>query len=300
MRLTTLPVLLSLLLTLPTPAQEKLFARDNLVAWCIVPFDVKKRSPEERAAMMEKMGIRRFAYDWRAQHLPTLEEEIAALKKHKVELTAFWLPAGTSEKDKRFVLDLFKKHDLKPQLWVMASPKVDADPAKTIASAMDQLRPLVKEAAALGCPVALYNHGGWFGQPDNQIAIIERLKAEGLSNVGIVYNLHHGHEHLAKFSELLAKMKPHLLCLNLNGMTAGGDKTGKKIMPIAQGDLDLALLKTVRDSGYTGLIGVLNHTDADAEARLLDNIDGLEYLAAALDGKVPASKPTPRSWKPAP
>jgi hypothetical protein len=31
----------------PTP-RENLFARDNLVAWCIVPFDAKKRGPAER------------------------------------------------------------------------------------------------------------------------------------------------------------------------------------------------------------------------------------------------------------
>ena len=44
---------------------KELFRRDNLVAWCIVPFDAKKRGPEERAAMMEKLGLKHFAYDWR-------------------------------------------------------------------------------------------------------------------------------------------------------------------------------------------------------------------------------------------
>ncbi len=40
-----------------------LFARSNLVAWCIVPFDSQKRGPEERAAMLERLGLRRLAYD---------------------------------------------------------------------------------------------------------------------------------------------------------------------------------------------------------------------------------------------
>ena len=34
-----------------------LFAHGNLVAWCIVPFDTKKRGPEERTAMLERLGI---------------------------------------------------------------------------------------------------------------------------------------------------------------------------------------------------------------------------------------------------
>ena len=50
---------------------KKLFQRDNLVAWCIVPFDAKKRGPEERAAMMEKLGLKHFAYDWRGEHVPS-------------------------------------------------------------------------------------------------------------------------------------------------------------------------------------------------------------------------------------
>src|SRR5262245_59245051 len=38
-------------------AKPDLFARENLVAWCIVPFDSKKRGPEERAAMLKKLGF---------------------------------------------------------------------------------------------------------------------------------------------------------------------------------------------------------------------------------------------------
>ncbi len=35
------------------------FAQSNLVAWCIVPFDAKERSPEERAQMLNDLGILR-------------------------------------------------------------------------------------------------------------------------------------------------------------------------------------------------------------------------------------------------
>src|SRR5687768_5938683 len=56
-----------------------IFAKDNLVAWCIVPFDSQKRSPEQRSAMLEKLGLKRLAYDWRAEHIPMFDAEIAAL-----------------------------------------------------------------------------------------------------------------------------------------------------------------------------------------------------------------------------
>ena len=77
----------------PSPASTKqLFGRDSLVAWCIVPFDARKRTPEQRAEMLEKLKIHRFAYDWRAEHLPTFEQELGELEKHHIELTAVWFP----------------------------------------------------------------------------------------------------------------------------------------------------------------------------------------------------------------
>jgi hypothetical protein len=93
-------------------------------------------------------------------------------------------------------------------------------------------------------------------------------------------------------------MMPHLLALNLNGMVKGGDRIGKKILPLAQGDLDLDLLRTIRDSGYKGPIGILGHTDDDAEERLADNLDGLNWLKATLDGRDPGPKPKCRTYKP--
>ena len=58
--------------------------RENLVPWCIVPFDASKRSPEERTKMLVRLGLKRSAYDWRAQHVPEFEEEILQYQKHGI------------------------------------------------------------------------------------------------------------------------------------------------------------------------------------------------------------------------
>ena len=70
--------------------REAIFSRDRLVAWCIVPFDAKKRGPEERAEMLQRLGFKHFAYDWRGEHIPTFDAEIAALKKRGIALDAWW------------------------------------------------------------------------------------------------------------------------------------------------------------------------------------------------------------------
>src|SRR2546429_7485126 len=88
------------------------FRRDNLVAWCIVPFDAKKRGPEERAAMLARLGFTRFAYDWRAEHIPTFDAEMDALRARGIRLEAFWFPADLG-KEARGILAVLKRHGIK-------------------------------------------------------------------------------------------------------------------------------------------------------------------------------------------
>jgi sugar phosphate isomerase/epimerase len=262
------------------PAGAKLFDRENLVAWCIVPFDAKKRGPEERVAMLKRLGFTKYAYDWRAEHLPTFDREVGLLKEHGIELTAVWFPA-TLGPDARALLAVIDKHKVRPQLWVTMGDPGGKDQAEKVANAAKAITPVIEAAAKLGCKVALYNHGGWFGEPANEIAVVEHLKRP---NVGIVYNLHHGHDHLARFPEHLTAMRPHLLALNLNGMVPDGEKLGKKILPLGVGTLDLKVLRDIAASGYAGPIGILGHTQDDAEARLQDNLDGLAWLRPQLAG----------------
>ncbi len=272
----------------------ELFNRDNLVAWCVVPFDAKKRGPEARAEMLTRAGIFSLAYDWRAEHIPTFDEEMETLKRWGINLKAFWFPGALNEEAKA-ILDVLARHGMQTELWVtMHGGEIECTPeehAARVAQHVDALRPLVDAAAAIGCKVGLYNHGGWFGEPENQIEI---LKALGADNVGLVYNLHHGHGHLDRLPALLAAMKPYLYCLNLNGMVTDGDQLGNKIVPLGNGDRDLEVLRAIRGSGYAGPIGVLGHTMDDAEETLLDNLDGLEWLLKQLDGADAGPRPALR------
>ncbi len=281
-------------------APPGLFACTNLAAWCIVPFDAARRGPEARAAMLQRLGLTLLAYDYRAEHIPTFDAEMEALKRHHIRLLAWWFP-GELNDEARGILDVLKRHDLRNvQLWVTGGGEPAKDQAEQkarVEAESRRIQAIAEAAAHIRSSVALYNHGGWFGEPENQIEIIELLKSRGCTNVGIVYNQHHGHTHLDRFPQLLAKIKPYLLAMNLNGMTRDGETTGKKILPLGQGDLDLQLLRIIKDSGWFGPIGILNHTvEADAEARLQDNLDGLNWLARQIEGGPAGPKPKSRSW----
>ena len=102
-----------------------LFKRDNLLAWCIVPFDAARRSPQQRAAMLQRLGIRALAYDWRDEHVSSFDEELRQLRDHGICLHAFWL-AGGAPKDAdaaradgsiRAALDFVERNDLQIEMW---------------------------------------------------------------------------------------------------------------------------------------------------------------------------------------
>jgi hypothetical protein len=245
----------------------------NLVAWCIVPFDAKKRNPEQRAAMLRDLGMKRCAYDWRKEHVPEFEEEIQQYQKQGIEFFAFW-----GEHDAAF--NLFRKYDLHPQVWkTLPSPKTGNREEK-ILEATRLMTPLAKRTAEIRCRLGLYNHGGWGGEPENLVAVCQQLRKGGHQHVGIVYNWHHGHDQIDRWKEALEMMKPYLHCLNLNGMNASENP---KILPLNMGEHELAMIRVIVQSGYDGPIGILDHRkDIDAQKALSENLEGLKQILEKL------------------
>lgn len=237
--------------------------------------------------MLKRLGFQKVAYDWRDNHVPTFEEEILQYRKYGIEYFAFW-----STHDRAF--DLFAKYDLHPQIWQTAGSPNASSQAERVALAARELRPLADRTAKMKCKLGLYNHGGWGGEPDNLIAVCKLLREQvGSEHIGIVYNLHHGHDHIDDFAAALTRMKPYLLCLNLNGMKA----KGPKILPLGAGAADVKMLQVIANSGYDGPIGIIGHTEDDVELRLKDNLDGLDWILPQLTGQPPGPPPRYRTYR---
>ncbi len=266
----------------PSPVRDldskaNLFRQENLVAWCIVPFDAKKRSAVERAKMLRELGFTQFAYDYRAEHIPTFEEEIEETRKQGIKIIAWWFPGRLNDEAKS-ILKIFKKQNVAPQLWVTGGgdPTLTGEAEKAfIESEVQRLRAIADAGAEVGCTLGLYNHGGWFGVPEN---LLKLMKGIDRPNVGIVYNLHHAHDQLHRLPQVLELLAPHLLVLNVNGMETNGEAKGKKILIIGEGDQDRKVFQTIVESSYRGPIGILNHTDHDAQQRLEENLTGLREV----------------------
>ncbi len=277
-----------------------IWSHDNLYAWCAVAYDTKKRGPEERAQMLQDLGFKLFVYDWRDKDIPTFDAEIEALKKHGITLLGWWCPPSAGDPKTKLILETFKRHDVHPQLWVRGGgtmTKTPEEQKQRIMEEADRINALVKLAAPYGCKIELYNHNGWFGQQDNQLAVIERLKELGVNDVGMVYNFAQAHDNLhddtVHFPEVWKKIQPYVVAVNLTGIVdnplyAPTGPSHKMFYP-SQGNHELDMMRTIQDSGWKGHVGLIAEKNgmSDPAATLKDYLTGFDWLVAEL--KVPGS-----------
>ena len=273
--------ILSLLISCTPSKYADAFEHENLYAWCIVPFDSLKRSPVERMDMLQRLGISKYAYDWRNENLPEMADELRLAQENGIEVIGVWMwlnakrdsLQGVSAANEK-VFSSIEEVGYKGQIWVSFNHNFfeGLTDSEALEKGAKMIEILSIRASALGCKVALYNHGDWFGEPENQIKIIEALPKEEL---GIIYNFHHGHLQIDTFSELAPKMTPYLWGVNLNGMK----KEGPKILTIGEGDHEKQMIDLLIDNGYQGQWGILGHVDeADVELILKANLQGLKKI----------------------
>lgn len=254
---------------------------ENLYPWCIVAFDSLERSPAERIKMLKDFGFTKYAYDWRNEDLDSMKSELTLAKENNIEIISIWLwlnakrdslenLSASNEK----VFDIIKSLNLETTLWVSFSNNFfeNLTQEQSINLATKMIKSIYTKAHEINCEIALYNHKGWFGNPNNQVAIIESLPECDLS---LVYNFHHAHDYLDEFPQIVKKIKPYLSSVNLNGMKTDGSK----ILPIGEGNHEKEMIQTLINEEYTGTWGILGHVeDKDVENVLKQNIAGLESL----------------------
>jgi hypothetical protein len=269
--------------TTPAHAAASLFAQDNLLAWCIVPYDSKHRGPAERIAMLQRLGFTQYVWDWRPQHLAILPEELRLAQAAGVRMRGIWLwiddtqdRVGALGASNEAIFAAVAEARVPMEFWVGFHDNIfeGLDDEARVNKGAAIVAHLRDRAARTGGTVALYNHGGWFGEPENQLRIIA---AVGDDSVGMVYNFHHGHTQLDRFAAFLPVILPHLRAVNINGMRP----EGPKILPVGSGSRERELLRQLEAAGYRGPIGILCHVDdADAEEILRANLEGLRRITA--------------------
>ena len=254
---------------------------NNLYPWCIVAFDSLERSPAERINMLKQLGFSKYAYDWRDKHLDDMESELTLAKENGIEIISVWLwlnakrdSLGQLSPSNERIFKILKGLKLNTTLWVSFNNNFfkDLTQEQSIRKAAEMIKYIHDKANAIGCKIALYNHRGWFGDPNNEIEIINALPQCELS---IVFNFHHARDYIDEFPQIVKKLKPYLSSVNLNGMR----KEGPKIIPIGEGDYEKEMIQQLMDVGFNGPWGILGHVEnKDVEKVLEQNIAGLKSI----------------------
>ena len=260
---------------------DTIFQKDNLIPWSIVGFDVKERTPQERLDMLKRLGYKQYAYGNRPRHIPTMKVEWELAKKKNIDIKAVWLYInlrkdipGKLKPESEIIFKNLKEVGLHTQIWVGFEPTYfeSLNDEESLEQAVAMVSFLVEKAKEVGCKIALYNHGGWFGSPQNQLKIIKRLPKE---NIGVVFNYHHAHDSLESYSQHIKDLLPYLWCVNLNGMKTDGPK----IITIGQGNLEFKMIQQLLRLNYKGPFGILGHVKGgDPEIILEENYQGLKKL----------------------
>ena len=228
---------------------------------------------------------------------PSFDAEMDALKRHGIELVGFWFPAALND-DARVILDLLKRHNVRTQLWVTMQ-----DPAPR---REDQAE---KVGGGRPRPPADRRRGGQ-----------DRLHGRALQPRRLVRRAGEParHPRPARPAQRGPRLQPAPRprpprpvpgpARNDEAAPAGAEpqRDGQGRRQERQEDppprpgrpTTSCCSRTIRDSGYRGPIGIIGHTQDDAEQRLQDNLDGLDWLIPQLTGKPPGPKPRPRTSSP--
>jgi hypothetical protein len=231
--------------------------------------------------MLIDLGFDKYAYDWREKHLDEMEEELKLAKDNNIQVFSVWMwinegsdTIGQLSHLNERIFDILKNSGQRTTIWLSISKNYfeGLNHEQSLKKAADMVSFISNKSNSIGADVALYNHNGWFGEPSNQVEIIKSLPQYNLT---IVYNFHHGHQHIDTFTDIVKTMKPYLSVVNLNGMREGGPK----ILDIGAGDHEKDMVDILINAGFKGPWGILGHIeDEDIKKVLIRNLEGLQSL----------------------
>jgi sugar phosphate isomerase/epimerase len=239
----------------PTVAASKTNA---FFAFCIDTHDAKKRNLQQQAQLLKELGYDGVGHLWLdnvPERLKTLDA--AGLKLFQITLLVDITP-GKQAYDPRLkeVMPLLKGRGV--QFLLLMNGLKPSDPAGD-ARAVEIVREMAALARSSGAQVLLYPHSNmWMERIQDAVRVANKVD---LPNVGVMFNLCHWLRvsKTRDYKPLLVQAMPRLWAVSINGADEFDDKPGwgRYIQPLGRGSFDmLSFLKTLRQLGYTGPVGL--------------------------------------------
>lgn len=227
--------------------------------FCIDWHDSKKRGFEEQAQMLKELGYAGVGHLW----LDKVEERIktlddAGLKLFQITMVVDLTPGKPPYDAARFkeVCAAIKGRGV--QFDLLVNGRKPSDPAfdDQAVAVLREMSDLAKES---GAQLLLYPHlKSWIERIEDSVRVADKVDRP---NVGVMFNVCHW-LHVDKsrdYKPLLKLAMPRLWAVSINGADEFDDKGNwdRYIQPLGKGSFDMpAFLRTLRDLGYTGPIGL--------------------------------------------
>jgi sugar phosphate isomerase/epimerase len=282
-----LALLVGSTLLAPGAGSEASSAKTNaFFAFCIDTHDAKKRNLEQQAALLKELGYDGVGHLWLKdipERLKTLDA--AGLKLFQITITVDITPGKQAYDPKlKEVMPLLKGRGV--QFVLLMNGLKPSDPAGD-ARAVEIIREMATLAHDSGTQILLYPHSYmWMERIEDAVRVADKVDRP---NVGVMFNLCHWLR-VSKdrdYKPLLAKAMPRLWAVSISGADEFDDKPGwaHYIQPLGRGSFDmLAFLKTLRQLGYTGPIGLQCFgIPGDVRDTLAESMKAWRSYAARMD-----------------
>ncbi len=273
------------LLAPATAAESTVAATNAFFAFCMDTHDARKRNLEQQAQMLKELGYDGVGHLWLdniPERLKTLDA--AGLRLFQITIRVDITP-GKQPYDPRLkeVMPLLKGRRV--QFVLLMHGLKPSDPAGD-PGAVEILREMAALARPAGARILLYPHtADWLERIEDAIRIADKVDRP---NVGVMFNLCH-YLRVSKdrdYKPLLVKAMPRLWAVSINGADEFDDQPGwaRYIQPLGRGSFDMAaFLKTLRQLGYTGPIGLQCYgIPGDARDHLAESMKAWRSTRAAL------------------
>jgi sugar phosphate isomerase/epimerase len=265
------------------PAQKA--ASFPFFALCMDTHDARKRNLSEQAQMLRELGYDGMGHLWLndiAERLRTADA--AGLKVYQVYLNVL-LDSPGQPYDPRLkeVVPLLNGRKVQLALLFKGAKPSDESLDPPAIRILSEIAALTRST---DIQIVLYPHTGfWLERVEDGIRLARKTQP---TEVKVMFNLCHwlAVDEEMNLVPLLRQVKPYLAAITINGADRAEEiraKTGKWIQPLDSGSFDLyGLLKAVRDSGYTGPIGLQCYgIPGDAREHLARSMLAWRKLSAA-------------------
>jgi sugar phosphate isomerase/epimerase len=220
--------------------------------------DDKHQTAKEQVEMIKELG-----YDGIG---PTgdagLAEMVQELDKNNLRCFAVYMGVNIDPDQQKYdpklkeAMEILKGRNTILWLFVLSQKHKPSSPEGD-ARAVEIIREIADMAAQYKLRVALYPHYGfWVERVEDAVRVVKKVDRK---NVGVTFNLCHWLrvDDEKNMQPLIKAAMPYLFVVTINGADSGGKDWKQLIQMLDRGSFDMhRFLKTLKDSGYTGPIGL--------------------------------------------